>query len=57
MVALYRIILMMGGTAAIMLPFMINNTDPVLGFFLGFIGGALGFQCWKMAIRLRHEEN
>jgi hypothetical protein len=57
MVALYRIILMMGGNAAIMLPFMINNTDPVLGFFLGFIGGALGFQCWKMAIRLGHEEN
>lgn len=53
MVALYRTILMMGGTAAFMLPFMLGLTDLFACFIAGFIGGALGTICWKTAIRLR----
>lgn len=53
MVALQRTILMMGGTAAFMLPFMFGIKDPLVGFFAGFIGGAVGAHFWKLAIRLR----
>lgn len=57
MVEVQRVILMLGGTAAFILPFMFNIKDNVVAFFAGFIGGALGAYLWKLAIKMRRNEN